>query len=91
MAILCIPWGCCVRLFPDQWFGVTAKFVGTPFVLVYRPLARFVDRVSEKLRFAKKDSDPEIAESEASSYSGKGKSPLQGARTSGDVEKGVLQ
>lgn len=92
VAILCMPWGVCVRLFPDRWFEVGAKFLGRPFVLVYRPLARFTDRATTKLtpkRWQKKEStDPPVSDN--GSYIGNGKSPAQTIRAGGDPEKAVL-
>lgn len=88
VAILCIPWGCCVRLFPDRWFEVGAKFFGKPFVVVYRPLARITDRVMAKLKPKKKD--VESSSSDGESYVGRGKSPVQTIRVSGDAEKGIM-
>ena len=55
VAVLCMPWGCCVRLFPDRWFAVGARFFGKPFVMAYRPCARITERVMLKLK-AKKQS-----------------------------------
>ncbi|KAJ4352502.1 plasma membrane calcium [Didymosphaeria variabile] len=89
VALLCVPWGVCVRLFPDKWFGAIAKFVGRPFVAMYRPLARFTDRVSEKLS-RKKGKASEDGESDGGSYAGRGKSPVETVSVSGDVEKSVL-
>ncbi|OAL46758.1 calcium-translocating P-type ATPase [Pyrenochaeta sp. DS3sAY3a] len=93
VALLCLPWGCAVRMFPDAWFGVVAKFVGTPFVIVYRPLARVTDRVMGRIgglfRRNKKSEKEEVG-SETASVEGRGKSPVQTIRVSGDVEKGVL-
>ncbi|PSN61781.1 calcium-translocating P-type ATPase [Corynespora cassiicola Philippines] len=90
-ALLCIPWGVCVRLFPDRWFEVIAKFVGRPFVIVYRPLARMTDRVTAKLRPKKKqEEEKDAASSDGGSYVGRGKSPVQTIRVSGDAEKGVM-
>tara|TARA_R110002003_G_scaffold248_2_gene17647 strand:- start:52947 stop:53639 length:693 start_codon:yes stop_codon:yes gene_type:complete len=95
VAVLCVPWGCCVRLFPDRWFEVGAKFFGKPFVVLYRPLARFTGRVLKKLGSLKKSKKNEKDTSETSSHDegswvGRGKSPLQTIRVSGDAEKGVL-
>lgn len=83
VALLCVPWGVCVRLFPDEWFGVIAKVVGRPFVLAYRPLARVTDRVLGKMKKGKKD----VAGSDDGSFMGRGKSPV---RMGGDAEKGVM-
>lgn len=88
VALLCVPWGVCVRLFPDEWFGAIAKFVGTPFVIMYHPLARFTDRVTAKLSRNKgKGSE---SSSDAGSYVGRGKSPVETLPVSGDAEKGIL-
>lgn len=59
VALLCIPWGCAVRLFPDSWFEMVAKFVGKPFVLVYRPCARITRRVLNKFQRRKKNYEEE--------------------------------
>jgi Ca2+-transporting ATPase len=93
VAVLCIPWGVCVRLFPDRWFEVGAKFLGRPFVLVYRPLARMTDRVVEKCkpkRWQKKiegKKERDTASSDSGSYIGNGKSPV---KESIDPEKGGM-
>ncbi|ORY19050.1 hypothetical protein BCR34DRAFT_648450 [Clohesyomyces aquaticus] len=50
VAVLCMPWGVCVRLFPDSWFEVMARFVGGPFVKVYRPISRWSYRIARKLK-----------------------------------------
>jgi Ca2+-transporting ATPase len=88
VALLCIPWGVCVRLFPDAWFEVGAKFVGKPFVLVYRPVARVTKRVMGKMSRKKQKGEKESADdvsNDSSSYVGRGKSPVRG-----DAEKGVM-
>ncbi|KAK7219578.1 hypothetical protein V2G26_007581 [Clonostachys chloroleuca] len=41
VALMSIPWGVVVRIFPDAWFASIVRFVGRPFVIVYRLLARF--------------------------------------------------
>lgn len=90
VAIFCMPWGCCVRLFPDRWFEVIAKTVGRPFVLVYRPCARFTDRIQKKLtpkKWQKKEEEDSSASEDGASYTGRGKSPVDTLRASGDVEK----
>ncbi|KAF2682157.1 calcium-translocating P-type ATPase [Lentithecium fluviatile CBS 122367] len=89
VALFCMPWGCCVRFFPDRWFEVGAKFFGKPFVLVYRPLARFTDRMGSKMS-RKKETESEATSSDSGSSVGRGKSPIQTIRVSGDAEKGVL-
>ncbi|KAF1965223.1 calcium-translocating P-type ATPase [Bimuria novae-zelandiae CBS 107.79] len=89
VALLCVPWGVCVRLFPDAWFGAIAMFVGKPFVAVYRPLARLTDRMSEKLKSKKKSKASEDGSSDGGSYTGRGKSPVETIRVAGDVGTGV--
>lgn len=92
IALFCLPWGCCVRLFPDSWFEVGARFFGKPFVMIYRPCARFTGRVTSKLTLKKKtnEKDFDTASNDSASYVGQGKSPAQTIRVTGDVEKGVL-
>ncbi|PVH95686.1 calcium-translocating P-type ATPase [Periconia macrospinosa] len=82
VALLCIPWGVCVRLFPDAWFGVIARVVGKPFVLAYRPLARVTDRVMAKVKRSKKG--------ESEGALNRGKSPVSNGSVDGDAEKGVM-
>ncbi|KAF2848182.1 calcium-translocating P-type ATPase, partial [Plenodomus tracheiphilus IPT5] len=93
IAILCLPWGCCVRLFPDRWFEIGAKFVGKPFVVVYRPCARFWDRVMAKMSSKKHKSEKDASDGSASedstSYKGRGKSSVETVHVSGDAEKGL--
>jgi Ca2+-transporting ATPase len=86
VALLCVPWGVCVRLFPDEWFGLIAKVVGRPFVLAYRPLARVTDRVMGKMRKNKKVG----TNSDDGSFMGRGKSPVQTIGVKGDAEKGLM-
>ncbi|KAH7116244.1 hypothetical protein B0J11DRAFT_120085 [Dendryphion nanum] len=94
VAILCLPWGICVRLFPDRWFEVGAKFLGRPFVVMYRPCARLTDRVFAKMKptkKAQKDGDEmtiAASSTDGASYKGNGKGPV--VRTSKDIEKGVM-
>jgi Ca2+-transporting ATPase len=57
VALLCVPWGVCVRLLPDAWFETIAKFVGKPFVAMYRPLARLTDRFSRKQKTSEEGSN----------------------------------
>ncbi|KAF2750149.1 calcium-translocating P-type ATPase [Sporormia fimetaria CBS 119925] len=92
VALFCIPWGVAVRLFPDRWFEIGAKFFGKPFVLVYRPLARMTDRVTAKcsLKRWRKKEEKDTASLETATYSGKGKSPAGTIKASGDLEKDVL-
>ncbi|KAF2108051.1 hypothetical protein BDV96DRAFT_556884 [Lophiotrema nucula] len=94
VAIMCIPWGVCVRLFPDRWFEVGAKFLGRPFVVVYRPLARWTDRVMWKLKpkpkkKAKEEADAASSDS-GSTYVGRGKSPVETVKVRADAEKSVM-
>jgi Ca2+-transporting ATPase len=94
VAVLCIPWGCCIRLFPDAWFEIGAKFFGKPFVVLYRPCARITARVMKKLSSKKKEkSEKEVgdaASNDSSSYVGRGKSPVHTINVNGDAEKGVM-
>jgi Ca2+-transporting ATPase len=95
VAFMCIPWAVCVRLFPDRWFEIGAKFFGWPFVQIYRPLARFYDSITPKLTpkkwQKKKNSEKnDAASSDSGSYVGHGKSPVETVRGSKDIEKGVL-
>jgi len=89
VAIFCVPWAVCIRCFPDRWFEVGAKFFGRPFVVVYRPVARFTTRVGQKMSRKKKVDEKAESGSDAdgSSYMGRGKSPVQTIRVSGDLEK----
>lgn len=91
VALLCIPWGVCVRLFPDAWFEVGAKVVGKPFVVAYRPLARVTERVMTRLgRLRSKKGEKEAVESDDGSYVGRGKNPVQKVSVKGDAEKGIM-
>jgi Ca2+-transporting ATPase len=95
MALLCIPWGVCVRLFPDAWFEVGAKFFGKPFVVAYRPLSRVLGRAMKKMERKKKQQGEKEGEGDAvsndsSSHVGKGKSAVQKINVRGDAEKGVV-
>ncbi|KAH7384321.1 hypothetical protein DE146DRAFT_622163 [Phaeosphaeria sp. MPI-PUGE-AT-0046c] len=86
VAVLCIPWGCAVRLFPDAWFAVLAHFFGKPFVLAYRPLARFTGRMMKKLSSKKKQKgEKDAASNDSLSYVGTGKAPAQNVS-----EKGMM-
>lgn len=89
VAVLCIPWGCAVRLFPDRWFEVIAKFVGKPFVAIYRPCARLTSSVSGRLSKMKKSKKSEKS-GDDESYAGRGKSPVGTVEVRGDPEKGVM-
>ncbi|KAH8691736.1 hypothetical protein GQ44DRAFT_695491 [Phaeosphaeriaceae sp. PMI808] len=91
VAALCLPWGCCVRLFPDAWFEVGAKFFGKPFVVMYRPCARLTQRVMKKMESKKKrKGEKDAITNDSSSVVSRGKSPAQTLRVSGDAEKGVM-
>lgn len=70
IGLLCLPWAVLVRLFPDIWFEKTAKFVGYPVVLVYRPLSRWTHATSRKIRSLRRkrpesQAVEEMAEAEA--------------------------
>ncbi|KAF1921352.1 hypothetical protein BDU57DRAFT_584509 [Ampelomyces quisqualis] len=92
VAVLCIPWGVCVRLFPDAWFEVGAKFFGKPFVVVYRPVARVTSRLMAKFGSLSKSKkgEKDFAESNDGSYAGRGKSPVQTIGMRHDAEKVVV-
>lgn len=65
VAAISLPWAIVVRLFPDPWFHAIAKFVGTPVVLVYRPLSRGMHRLGRKIKaLRKKDGDEDSSEDE---------------------------
>lgn len=93
VAVLCIPWGVCVRCFPDPWFEVGAKFFGRPFVVIYRPLSRVTGKVIAQCkpkRWQKQNQEKEDATSDGGSYLGRGKSPVETVRVDQDAEKGIL-
>jgi Ca2+-transporting ATPase len=90
IAVLCVPWGVCVRLFPDAWFEVGAKFFGKPFVVAYRPCARLTAKVMKKMASKKKSKGEKEVGDDSSSSVGRGKSPVQDINVRGDAEKGVL-
>jgi Ca2+-transporting ATPase len=84
VAVLCIPWGVCIRLFPDAWFEVGAKFFGKPFVVAYRPCARVWHRVMAKM--SKKKVEKDAVSNDSGSFVGKGKTPFR----VGGAEKGIM-
>lgn len=60
LAVLCMPWAVAVRLFPDHWFAKIANVVGRPVVILYRFLARGLNRVGRLFkRNNKKNADEE--------------------------------
>lgn len=59
LAVLCMPSAVAVRLFPDHWFAMIAKLVGTPVVFVYQYFARGLRRVGRVFRKIKKNTDEE--------------------------------
>ncbi|KAL4912666.1 hypothetical protein BDW62DRAFT_194137 [Aspergillus aurantiobrunneus] len=70
VAAISLPWAIVVRLFPDPWFHAIAKFVGTPVVLVYRPMSRGMHRIGRKiksLRRKKAEEDDEESDNEPAS------------------------
>lgn len=79
VAVLCVPWGVAVRLFPDEWFGVVAHVVGSPFVFAYRPCAKVAARVMKKLKRSK-NVKGEKDVSDVESFEGRGKAPVEIAR-----------
>ncbi|KAF2461046.1 hypothetical protein BDY21DRAFT_334148 [Lineolata rhizophorae] len=54
LAAFCLLWAILVRLFPDPLFERIAKFVGRPFVFVYRPLNRWTHKLGNKIRRRKR-------------------------------------
>lgn len=84
IAVLCVPWGVAVRLFPDEWFGVVAHVVGGPFVVAYRPCARVTARVTNKMKRSKKDKGEKDV-SDGQSFEGRGKAPVETVE-----EKGIV-
>jgi Ca2+-transporting ATPase len=92
VAVLCIPWGVCVRLFPNAWFEVGAEFFGKPFVVAYRPLSMVWGRATKKMERKKKVEEKnntvlgDTASSDDGNYVGRGKSPAQKISVRGDVE-----
>lgn len=91
VAVLCVPWGVCVRLFPDRWFGAVASVVGTPFVCVYRPVARGTDHVMGIIKSTvRRGKGAGGNADDGQSCVGRGKSPVETIRVAGDVEKGVV-
>ncbi|GKT86073.1 LOW QUALITY PROTEIN: calcium-translocating P-type ATPase [Colletotrichum tofieldiae] len=50
VAFMSLPWGVLVRIFPDIWFEKIARFVGKPFVVVYRFLARVFSQIGGLLK-----------------------------------------
>jgi Ca2+-transporting ATPase len=87
VAVLCIPWGVCVRLFPDAWFKVIATFFGKPFVVAYRPCARLWTRVMAKMSKKKDVKEKDAVSNDSGSFVGKGKTPFVGGK---DAEKGIM-
>ncbi|KAJ4362321.1 plasma membrane calcium [Neocucurbitaria cava] len=78
-----------------NWYfiGLNVVMVGRPFVVAYRPCARLAGRVVEKLRSKRWKSEnerSEVASDGSGSDVGRGKSPVQTIRVTGDVEKGLL-
>ncbi|WQF84103.1 Putative P-type ATPase, HAD superfamily, P-type ATPase, transmembrane domain superfamily [Colletotrichum destructivum] len=62
VAFMSLPWGVLVRVFPDIWFEKAARFVGKPFVVVYRFLGRVFGRIGGlfKRKPQKVTSDEEV-------------------------------
>lgn len=61
LAILCMPWAICIRLFPDPWFAKIVKIVGGPVATAYRASGRFFHRVGRVFKKDKKASDEETS------------------------------
>lgn len=87
VAAFCLPWAVVVRLFPDRWFEVSAKFVGKPVVLVYRPLSRGSGRLGRWIKrviFRRKPKDAETENEDANGSD----SEAVAVRGNEDPEKG---
>ena len=65
LAVFCLPWAVVVRLFPDAWFERMARTVGGPVVVVYRALARVIERAMRVFRKHKIDEGKGESESES--------------------------
>ncbi|KAI8178051.1 Calcium-transporting ATPase 2 [Colletotrichum sp. SAR 10_75] len=59
VAFMSMPWGVVVRIFPDIWFEKAAKFVGRPFVIVYRILGKGFSAIGRLFRRKPKAKDTE--------------------------------
>ncbi|KAK1714914.1 calcium-translocating P-type ATPase [Colletotrichum acutatum] len=55
IALMSLPWGVLVRIFPDVWFERVAIFVGKPFVLVYRFLGRMFAPIGRLFKRKRKE------------------------------------
>lgn len=54
---VCIPWAVCIRYFPDEWFAAISKFVGIPFVIVYRWCVKGFVKVKGMFKKTKKNEE----------------------------------
>lgn len=59
LAILCMPWAICVRLFPDPLFAKIASFVGHPVVIAYRFLGKGCSSIGRMFKKNKNGDDEE--------------------------------
>jgi Ca2+-transporting ATPase len=85
LAVFTLPWGVCVRLFPDAWFEKIALTLGGPFASVYRAVKRFFSRVWKKMpSFRRKKAEKQEVEEV------KSEGPVPVVVTE-DVEKGVIR
>ncbi|KAF6802691.1 plasma membrane calcium-transporting atpase 2 [Colletotrichum sojae] len=50
VALMSLPWGVVVRIFPDAWFERAAIFVGRPFVIIYRWLGSIFSAIGGVFR-----------------------------------------
>ncbi|TDZ15396.1 Calcium-transporting ATPase 2 [Colletotrichum orbiculare MAFF 240422] len=57
VALICLPWGVLVRIFPDVWFEKIARIVGKPFVVVYRLLRNFFSSIGSLFKTKKTAKD----------------------------------
>lgn len=65
LAVLCMPWAICVRLFPDALFAKIASIVGHPLVVLYRFLGRGFSSFGRLFKKNKKDTDEETGSSQS--------------------------
>lgn len=58
VAVMCLPWGVLVRLFPDAWFGAIASVVGKPVVVVYNAIGKLFGSIFGVFRKKKSVESP---------------------------------
>lgn len=79
-----LPFAVLIRLFPDAWFEAGAKFFGKPFVMVYRPLARWTNSAGRKIKGLRRKRE----ESEKVEEAAEVEIRVQEAEERTDIEKG---